>query len=130
MRLFLLEVMMKLIIAGGRQYIPREHHIDAIDQIIKELEPEMIVHGDAPGADKLARDIADALSIPQRPMPYRSEYGAVGGRYRNVEMAEFVYPDGALIALPGGRGTAHMVETATRYNLKVFDLRKLNGSIG
>lgn len=116
-----------MIIAGGRSYVPKDQHIQAIEKIIELEKPSEIVTGDALGADKLGNDIAEVLGIKLVRMPYMSAYGAHGGSVRNVRMAEYVGSEGCLIALPGKRGTAHMVETAVRYGLKVYDLRGCNG---
>lgn len=46
----------------------------------------ILIHGDARGADRIARAVAETLGMEHRPYPYISELGKRGGPARNRQM--------------------------------------------
>lgn len=107
---------MKVIIAGGRDFNDMLALRAAVEA--SGFDVTEIVSGCAPGADTLAIYYANANGIPVE--RFRAQWGVFGklaGPMRNAKMAR--YAD-ALVALPGGRGTANMIQEARRQHLKVY----------
>ena len=112
---------MKLIIAGGRSYIPQFRHLNMIATLLNTLRPTEIVSGAAPGADAFGEAIAKALRLPCTQFKANWEaHGKGAGPMRNADMAQ--YAD-ACILLPGGRGTESIRLMAKRENIPIYDLR-------
>jgi YspA, cpYpsA-related SLOG family len=81
-----------------------------------------IIQGGARGADRAARTVADALSIPQTQYDADWEkYGKSAGPIRNRIMLTEGKPD-VILALTGGRGTANMIEIGREAGIPVFEL--------
>jgi len=85
-----------------------------------------VIHGDARGADRLAGRYADQLEIPCRAYP--ADWDGLGKRagvVRNERMASLLAAWRALghtceaVALPGGNGTQHMIDTARGHEIHV-----------
>lgn len=125
---------MKVIIAGGRYYKFQQADKDFLDEQWKKLPITEVVCGHAPGADTEGYDWAHEREIPIVSYPARWErwgvdgavigvrangmkYNKLAGFWRNQEMAD--YAD-ALIAFPGGTGTADMIERATKKGLVII----------
>lgn len=108
---------MKVIIAGGRDF----NDMTALVAAIKAsgFEITEVVSGQAAGADFLGLYWARANGVPEKLFPAKwTIFGNSAGPRRNREMAD--YAD-ALIAMPGGRGTANMIAEARKRGLKVFE---------
>lgn len=125
---------MKVIIAGGRYYVFGPKEAAFLDRMRWEIPITEVVSGMAPGADSEGWQWAHDLEIPIQTFPAAwnrwgipgavvgvrangSKYNKLAGFWRNQEMAD--YAD-ALIAFPGGTGTADMVERARAKGLKVI----------
>lgn len=107
---------MRIIVCGGRDYRDQGRVQDVLAEY-RERHPT-IVHGAARGADLLANYAAGLLGYPVEAHPADwDRYGRGAGRVRNLQMLDL----GAdlVIAFPGGRGTAHMVEIATAAGVPV-----------
>jgi len=114
----------KVIIAGGRDYVPTKGHTREIAKILKALRVPWdqieIVSGGARGADAFGEKLAKNVGMQLKVFPANWEkYGRGAGHIRNKEMAKYAE---ILIALPGGRGTANMIETALDEFLNVYIL--------
>ena len=113
---------MKLIIAGGRDYIGnRDDHkfLDALHKINIVTE---VVSGCAKGADKMGEVWANLRGIPIKKFPADwNTFGKSAGHKRNKEMA--LYAD-AVVLFPGGRGTDSMYKEAKKVGLSIYDNRK------
>jgi len=125
---------MKVIIAGGRNFKPRDKHVEWLRKIFKEINPTEIVSGGAKGADKFGEFIADKFHIDKNifKAPWKEiigkpwyeiksnqygDYWVKAGTYRNGQMAR--YAD-ACILFPGGSGTANMRQQAEDNGLLVY----------
>lgn len=123
---------MRTIIAGCRQFAPT-----VADQLVRLAVRRAIynrgfpaitevVSGRAHGIDRAGERWAVAQGIPVKKFPVEpadwERYGLQAGRLRNQQMAEYVGPGGALIAVWDGssRGTRHMIECATAIGLRVY----------
>ncbi len=113
---------MKLIIAGGRNYVFTEDDIAFLNSLPSVGE---VVSGGASGADKHGEAWAKANGIPVKSFPALwQEYGKFAGPKRNNEMAR--YAD-AVVLFPGGAGTKSMARFATREGLMIYDRRTKAG---
>ena len=114
---------MRVIIAGGRDYELSETEISHLNVLLVTLPIKEVVSGGARGVDTCGEAWARRFGLPVKRFPADwTRHRRSAGPIRNGEMA--AYAD-ALVAFPGGRGTADMVKQATAKGLKVFDWRKL-----
>lgn len=101
------------LICGGRNFDDRAM-FDAVMSDLLNLYgcPSRIIHGAARGADSLAAAWADRMAIDCQPFPadWRA-HGKKAGPIRNQQMLDEGKPH-AVVAFPGGRGTADMVRRA------------------
>lgn len=75
----------RLLVCGSRSWTDRA----AIDQQIRLTrdELEVVIEGEAPGADRLACDVAKAYGVPVRPFPADwKAHGRRAGVLRNLAM--------------------------------------------
>lgn len=110
---------MKLIIAGGRDFMNYEKLRTCVDDFVQRNEVTEVVSGTARGADVLGEIYAKANGIPVKQFPANwNKHGKKAGYLRNAEMAE--YAD-ALIAFWDGKskGTKHMIDLAYKHGLQV-----------
>lgn len=113
---------MKLIIAGGRDYI-LDGQIEDFDRFMQSIVDQLgavteVVSGGEKGADSVGMDWASRKGIPVRVFaPDWNSHGRAAGPIRNRQMAE--YAD-ALVCFPGGRGTASMIREAQKLGLMIF----------
>lgn len=112
---------MNYIVCGGRDYQDREFVFRSLDRLAhrENIAVTAIIHGDATGADRLARDWAIERGIIHVavPAPWK-KYGKPAGPMRNKKMLELNAV--GLVAFPGGRGTEGMVELAKEAGLPVW----------
>lgn len=109
---------MKIIVCGGRYYRDSLTFCEALNKL-KDLQ--LIIHGDASGADTMANHYALARGIAQVKCPANwSQYGHAAGPIRNKSMLIDHKPD-LVVAFPGGRGTANMINLAKRAGVPVWE---------
>lgn len=102
---------MRVIVCGGRSFAGREFLFACLDRVSKKKRIKLVIHGGATGADSLAAEWATAQGIHTACVkPLWERYGRNAGPIRNIVML-FLDP-AAVIAFPGGRGTADMVKIA------------------
>ena len=110
---------MKVIIAGGRNFIYDEYHVKWLINKLKEIEADEVVCGMAPGADMFGYKVAKHMGLKIKEFPAKwKEFGPSAGPIRNEEMAK--YADACILFL-GGKGTANMKKNAIKYGLKVIE---------
>jgi hypothetical protein len=111
---------MKILVCGGRNYAERDTVAWALDAYRSDrLE---IIHGGASGADQLAHDWATANCVPVH--VFKADWirhGRAAGPIRNQEMIDRMRPD-AVLAFPGGRGTADMLRRARAAGINVVEV--------
>ena len=108
---------MKILVCGGRDYTDRDAVFSFLDQLSGVTR---VIHGGARGADTLAGEWADARDITCDMYPANwDKYGKAAGAIRNQQMLDEARPD-AVVAFPGGRGTADMVARATLAGVPVW----------
>lgn len=111
---------MKVIIAGSRTIRKPEIVVAAIEASGFAPQITQVVSGGAGGPDTYGEQWAHARGLPiKRFLAEWHRYGKRAGPLRNREMAAY---SEALIAVHDGksRGTANMIEEATKRGLKVF----------
>ena len=115
---------MRMIIAGGRNYVFTQFDYDVLDLIHLRFGVSEVVSGKARGADTSGEVWAAARSIPVAGFP--ADWDALGrpaGHIRNAQMAE--YAD-AVVLFPGGKGTDSMAKLALNNSLRIWDFRGVN----
>lgn len=113
---------MKVLVCGGRDYADKVRLFAVLDHYNEELGFEILVHGAARGADRLAGEWADERGIEVRRYPADwNKHGKSAGPIRNREMVEKESPD-LVVAFPGGSGTRDMVKVATHNGITVIEV--------
>ena len=121
-RATILKAMTRTIIAGGRDLPEDMTFWPALDDARAVLGITEVVCGGARGGDTIGRLWAEDHGIPVKMFPADwSKHGRAAGPIRNQQMAE--YAD-ALVALPGGKGTADMIQRAQRRGMKVIEVKR------
>lgn len=111
---------MIVIVCGGRDYTDQDHLFKYLIKFHAKHSIDKLIEGGASGADTLARRWAELCHIPFTEIKADwKRHGPRAGPLRNEKMADML-PD-AVIAFPGGRGTANMKMIANRRRIKVFD---------
>lgn len=116
------------IVCGGRDFSDRDMLNEKLGHLAHFLgggvnkHPELLVHGDARGADRLAGAWARAQRIPVEAVPADWSLGKVAGILRNRKMLD-MYPEATVIAFPGGRGTADMVSESRKRGRHVIEVK-------
>jgi hypothetical protein len=117
---------MKVLVCGGREYADKEALYKFLDELLSDEEYMIthVIHGDAPGADKLAHGWAVSKGIQPVRCPalwqVGDTYNPKAGLERNQAMLE-LGPD-VVVAFPGNRGTQHMVRIARAKKIPVMEV--------
>jgi hypothetical protein len=121
------------IVCGDRYYLWSDRDSELLRSLLGFLGVTDVWHGGASGVDLSAACVADEMGLRVRTFhPHPELFGGVHARAlveRNQEMAQRGYEevrDGsevAVIAWPGGEGTANMMAAAVRNRLRIVDLR-------
>ncbi|WP_043341372.1 DUF2493 domain-containing protein [Comamonas sp. B-9] len=97
-----------LCVCGGRVFSDQELAFHTLDRIHAKRPITELVHGAAPGADRLAGQWAKSRNVPTKEFPANWEaHGRGAGPIRNGQMV--AYGLDGLVAFPGGRGTDNMI---------------------
>ena len=106
---------MRVLVTGGRDYHDAKAFVRAINALTCGAASVTIIEGGSTGADTLARRWAQARSaagvgLEIHPADWDA-HGRSAGPKRNATMVNTRYPD-AVLAFPGGKGTANCVRLA------------------
>ena len=113
---------MRLLVCGGRDFNHYGMVCGALSAVHKKHGIMLLIHGGCSGADQLSAEWAEGLDIPTRAYPAEwDKHGRKAGPLRNQEMIDHGKPD-ALVAFPGGRGTADMVARAKAANIPIWEI--------
>ncbi len=114
--------MHRVIVCGGRHYDDQERVFTILDNWLRYYEDRIhIIQGGATGADYFAESWARTRHMPCTTFHANwPAYGKAAGIIRNTEMLEYMLPD-VVIAFPGGKGTANMVEVAKQNGTPVHE---------
>lgn len=111
---------MKVLVCGGRDYADRRAAFAYLDGLHQLFVVSQVIEGGARGADRLGKEWAESRAIPIRTFRAKwDEHGRGAGHIRNGQMLAVGKPD-AVVAFPGGRGTADMVRRAEQARVPVF----------
>lgn len=111
---------LKIVVCGGRDYADNAHVWNRLSEIDDVFGIASVAHGGAPGADSEAGKWAANARKPCQVFPARwKQEGKRAGPLRNQRMLDQFQPD-AVVAFPGGRGTADMVRRATDAGVKII----------
>ncbi len=107
---------MRLLVCGGRTYDDAK----AVYRSLDTLNPDVVIHGGANGADTLADNWAEdnGKEIEVFEADW-DRHGRAAGPIRNQAMLDEGRPD-AVLAFPGGPGTEDMIARAKRAGLHVY----------
>lgn len=127
--------MRTILVCGGRDYADAAKVDEVLGTVLVRAamahpgvdRPMVVRHGDATGADRLAKEWCEANGVPDDPFPVvMSEwrmYGKSAGPIRNARMiAEPPKPD-LVVAFPGGAGTADCVRQAREAGIPVLTVQ-------
>ena len=102
---------------GSRHLMVTTDWIALVTQRLLAMGATSVVSGGCRGADQIGTAAALDLRIPVDEFPAEwKEHGSKAGPMRNQAMAEFA---DAVLALPGGTGTADMIRKAKALGLPV-----------
>jgi len=111
---------LRIIVCGGRDYA----NSDEVWRVLGDLDDvegiAAIAHGGATGADSEAGEWAARMR--KSVSVYRARWkqdGKAAGPRRNQRMLDEFKPD-AVVAFPGGRGTADMVSRAEAEGVRII----------
>lgn len=111
---------MKALVCGGRHYENRVAVFRALDALHAEMWVDLLIHGGAFGADRLAAQWAHVRELPALRHPARWTFdGKRAGPRRNEAMLRWK-PD-ICLWFPGGAGTAHMKAVADKAGVTLID---------
>jgi YspA, cpYpsA-related SLOG family len=110
---------MRIIVCGGRDYQNRTVLFEALDELHTQEGIDLLIHGNARGADQLADRWATERGIPVHSYSPDWSLGRKAGPLRNQRMIDDSKPDG-VVAFCGGRGTDDMIRRAWKAGLKVW----------
>lgn len=115
---------MRVLVCGSRDYHDRDTLFATLDRLVIE-NIEVVIEGEARGADTLAREWAEARNIPVLKYPADwGSYGLAAGPIRNKQMLDEGKPD-LIVAFPKGKlsdtkGTKDMVKQARAAGIKTI----------
>jgi hypothetical protein len=113
---------MRVLVCGGRDFKDWDLLSEELTYLLGEID--VIIHGGAKGADRLAGDFAFAAGITEEVYLAKwDEHGLAAGPIRNQRMLDDGKPD-LVIAFPGGKGTADMVRRARAAGVEVREVSK------
>jgi hypothetical protein len=113
----------RFIVCGGRDYDDYDKVAAALQAVHAKVGITMIIHGGSRGADTWGGLWADVNLIPHVVCPANwDNLDSRAGPARNGVML-LLNPDG-VIAFPGGKGTANMVEQAKKAGVKVMEIKE------
>lgn len=112
---------MRVLVCGGRDFNDPLTLGSWLGGIHKDHGITLIIEGGARGADTLARQFGQFAGIPVQTFPADwQKHGKGAGPIRNAQMLREGRPD-LVVAFPGGRGTANMIEQARKAGIRVIE---------
>lgn len=105
------------VVTGGRDYRPTPADAWALRAALRFHGATVVRHGACRGVDEWAGKVGTRLGLSVEAVPADWDaHGKAAGPIRNAAMLEGA---DVVVALPGGRGTAHAVGEAKRRGLPV-----------
>lgn len=111
---------LRVLVCGGRDLRDAKGMWHHLDRLHADRGVAVLIHGGAVGADSLAGRWAAERGIDLTVFPANwQRHGTAAGPIRNARMLAEGKPD-AVIAFPGGRGTANMIAQARKAGVPVW----------
>lgn len=119
--------MIRLLVCGGRDFDDAGLLFSTLDAFAKTHDIEIVIEGEAPGADTLARQWAEARKYDVDPYPADwTRYGRPAGPIRNQQMLDEGKPTYAFAFFDRprhlSRGTADMVRRLKKSGVPVVEV--------
>lgn len=116
---------MRVLVCGGRSYNDAKHIYDTLNCFMEN--GMVVIHGGATGADFHAATwaIARGFEVVMFEADW-AKHGRAAGPIRNTKMLVEGKPD-VVLAFPGGRGTADMVNKAKKAGVRIQQIPPPNG---
>lgn len=114
---------MRILVCGGRNYYDGHRVYEILNAIKRKHGIDVIIQGGATGADRFAGMWARANRVVNWEFKADWSKGKRAGPERNQQMLDDGKPD-AVVAFPGGRGTADMIERARSAGLPVWRIKR------
>jgi len=113
------------IIYGGRNFSDMKMFNWAMEDLIRQRGmPECVINGGALGADLMANEWAERHAIESRSVAADwNLHGRAAGPIRNQTMLDKYKPD-FVVAFPGGKGTADMVQRSRKAGVDVAEVKR------
>ena len=107
----------RVLVCGGRDYADW----GTLDSVLDLVNPAVVIHGAARGADSLAgRWAREMHGVTEEAFPADwDKHGKSAGPIRNQRMLDDGKPD-MVVAFPGGAGTADMVRRSRAAGILVL----------
>lgn len=119
----------KVLVCGGRDYTKYHRVLSVLEEIHKHRTIGQIISGHARGADKLGERWAKLRKVDLRIFEVSKEewelHGKKAGILRNQRMLEEGKPN-LVVAFPGGRGTADMIERSKKAGVPVVRVEDID----
>ena len=112
---------LRVLVCGGRDFADQRLFDERMAQVDALCWIATVVQGDARGADRMAK--LWAIKMRRGLLSYPADWDQFGKRagvIRNTRMLVDSEPD-LVLAFPGGRGTAHMVQIAREAGVTVWE---------
>lgn len=114
----------RVLVCGGREYDDREQLFRVLDAAHLANPIILLIHGAAPGADSLAKEWALKRDVFCQAYPADWHgHGRAAGPLRNKQMLDDGKPH-MVIAFPGGKGTANMIQQSEVAGVPVARVRR------
>ena len=112
---------MRILVCGGRDFDDEPSAFAALDRIHRRRGISCIIEGGARGADRIGAKWASSKGVANTRCPADwNRHGRAAGFIRNRSMLLTQRPD-LIVAFPGGRGTAHMIDLARSCGFTVWE---------
>lgn len=119
---------MRVLVCGGRNYnddAAWNHITGVLEDLHREHGITAIIEGGAIGADRMGRHWADMRDVKCVTVYADwNTHGKAAGPIRNQRMINDFKPD-LIVAFPGGKGTADMVNRAKVAGIKLMECSKI-----
>lgn len=110
---------MRVLVCGGRNFTKLSTVFAVLDDVLDRHNVDILIHGAARGADSAADSWAIQRGVHVARVPaIWGVHGYAAGPLRNKAMLA-LKPD-LVVAFPGGKGTANMVEQAESAGIPVW----------
>lgn len=115
---------LRVLVCGSRDFSDWPFLFDRLDELHGNTPIGVVIEGEAPGADTLAKRWALSRGVDHKPFPANwNRHGRAAGPIRNKQMLEEGKPE-LVIAfickpLTASRGTKNMVDQATKAGVEV-----------